>query len=62
MGLKWRHVAEGMRDAQAGDPWRLLDVRFDEAVRLSRAEVEEFARRGVISRALKPGEGERPPR
>lgn len=37
VGLKWRHVAEGMRDAQAGDPWRLLDVRFDEAVRLSRA-------------------------
>jgi len=62
VGLKWRHVAAALRDAQAGDPWRLLDVRFDEAVRLTRAEVEEFAERGFISRALPSGEGERPPR
>lgn len=59
VGLKWRHVAEAMRDAQAGDPWRLLDVRFDEAVRLSRAEVLEFVERGSITRAA-DGDGRAP--
>lgn len=58
VGRKWRHVAEALRARDGGEDWRLLDVRFDEAVRLDRAAVEEYADRGVIqSPAPGPREG-----
>ena len=48
IGRKWRHVAEALKDRDRGEDWRLVDVRFDEAIRLDREAVEEFAERGVI--------------
>ncbi len=46
IGLKWGHLRRGLEVGEQAEPWALLDVRFDEAVSLTRAEVEAFARGG----------------
>ncbi|MEL6713736.1 MAG: hypothetical protein AAFP86_08180 [Planctomycetota bacterium] len=48
VGRKWRHLASALEARDGGEDWSLVDVRFDEAVRLDRAAVEEYAERGVI--------------
>lgn len=49
---KWAHVREALHAAEKGADWALLDVRFDDPVVLSRGEVEQFARDGVLRREL----------
>ena len=44
MGLKWGHLRRGLASGAEEEPWSILDVRFDEAVSLTRAEVEAFFR------------------
>ena len=46
IGLKWAHLRRALADREPAEPWALLDVRFDEAVSLTRAEVEAFLREG----------------
>ena len=46
VGDKWAHVRHGLEEADVGgSQWALLDVRFDEVVKLTRSEVEEIAKR-----------------
>lgn len=42
VGLKWGHLRRGLASEAEEEPWSILDVRFDEAVSLTRAEVEAF--------------------
>ena len=42
VGLKWGHLRQGLSPKAETEPWSILDVRFDEAVSLTRAEVEAF--------------------
>lgn len=39
VNLKWGHLREALASGRAGEDWRLLDARFDRAVRLSEEEV-----------------------
>lgn len=45
VNLKWGHVRTALGGREEGDPWRLLDTRFDRPVLLSEAEVLEFKAR-----------------
>lgn len=47
IAAKWAHLREALGASEQGAPWALLDVRFDEAVSLTRAQVEEFAQGGA---------------
>lgn len=44
VGLKWGHLCRGLAFGAEEEPWSILDVRFDEAVSLTRVEVEAFFR------------------
>ena len=53
VGVKWEHVRHALEEAEIGSSrWALVDVRFDDMVKLSRSEVEEIAERSQSAPAL----------
>ncbi len=54
VGYKWSHVRSAMEATESAEGnWALLDVRFDESVRLTRSEIEEIVARSQAA----PSEG-----
>ncbi|MEM9801930.1 MAG: hypothetical protein AAGA20_16510 [Planctomycetota bacterium] len=45
VGYKWQHVRKALEASRGGDPWSLLDARFDAPVLMTKDEVLEFEER-----------------
>ena len=61
VGVKWTHICNALEEADVGSShWALLDVRFDEVVKLTRSEVEEIAERSQLPSVPPTGAGAPP--